>query len=153
MMILTLLFFLSGLGVVGWAGRRIWFRRRSLQWPQATGIVTRSQVIEEQDNDSSIWFVPKIEYSFEVHGIPFTGNALTFGFFNEQFATRPEAEQRAAQFPISSQVIITYRPDDPKDCVLEPKLAPGVYGLFFFGLSFVVFAVWAFTETILLKRP
>jgi hypothetical protein len=140
-MIFVSLLLLIGSATVFWAGRRVWCARRSRHWPRADGMVTCSEAREDIDNDGRVWFAPHVEYSFEVGGRTIIGSDLMFGFLNERFATRAEAEKRADMFPVGATLPVVHHPDKADNCVLEPKLDAGIYGVLIFGIVLGVFTV------------
>ena len=148
-MIFAPLLLLIGSALVVWAGRRVWFAQRSRHWPYADGVVTSSEVREDTDTDGYVWFAPHVEYSFEVRGRHITGSALRFGFLTERFATRTQAENRAAMFPVGAAVQVVHHPDHPSECVLEPKLEIGIYAALTFGVVLALSAFWIFADVVL----
>ena len=150
--VFALLPLLVGSALVIWAGRRVWFAQRSRHWPHADGVVTCSEVREDADSDGDVWFAPHVEYSFEVRGRQVTGSALRFGFLTERFATRTQAGKRAAMFPVGAVVRVVHHPEQPGECVLEPRLEKGIYAAFAFGVALGISAVWMFAE-VLFAQP
>ena len=83
-------FLLVGTVILGFAGKRIWYFRRSRRWPRASGVITRSEIRDDGDNYGHDWVAPYVEYSFEVDDREFTANTWMLGFKTERFATPEE---------------------------------------------------------------
>jgi len=148
LMILGPLCLLVGIAMLGSAGKRIWYFWRSRGWPSANGVITRSEVRDDADNDGYVWVAPYVEYSYEVEGRGFTANTLQFGFKTERFATPEEAQERANRFPTGSNVSVWYHPKKPSICVLERKIQRGTLPFFAGGGAIIFFGTWMLLDAI-----
>ena len=142
------LFLLVGIGIIVYAGKRIWFYWRSLRWPCANGVITRSEVRDDADSDGHDWVAPHVEYEFEVEGRKFTGNRQLFGFKTDRFTTAEELQERTKGYAIGSKVLVWHHPRRPGLCVLERKIQRGMFAVFAAGCVFSYFATKMLLEAI-----
>jgi hypothetical protein len=114
-------------------------------WPTVTGTIISSQVQEHADFDAdagstSTSYLPFVQYTYTVNGVPYTGARIGFGA--NQF-DRKTALRKAEQYPAGCATPVHYDPANPQSAVLEAKAAASKVFLII-GLVFVVFGVIAF---------
>ncbi|MFO0978078.1 MAG: DUF3592 domain-containing protein [Planctomycetaceae bacterium] len=133
--------------------------KQSLDWPKATGTITRSEVdvtvTKDRDHDrdrnrhheETRSYSAAIEYEFTVDGTVYTGTRIMV--ISDQFGSKDWARATAARFPRGGNVAVSYDPANPKRCVLEPgrwggaaylMIIAGVFGLF---PPLVLKAIWS----------
>ncbi len=133
--------------------------KQSLDWPKATGTITRSEVdvtvTKDRDHDrdrnrhheETRSYSAAIEYEFTVDGTVYTGTRIMV--ISDQFGSKDWAKATAARFPRGGNVAVSYDPADPNRCVLEPgrwggaaylMIIAGVFGLF---PPLVLKAIWS----------
>lgn len=122
----------------------------AMSWPTASGKVTRSEVethsqsVRRRGSDgvrrSSVeeYYTADIEYEFTLDGVTHFGNRLTT-VQGGNLATRPSVEKTLKKYPVGQTVIVSYKPEDPKQSVLEPGSWGGFFALA--GLSLVLITI------------
>lgn len=155
--VVLLLFFGGGCfaGVMAWRG--IIEAQESLKWPTAPGRIVRSGVDVSVHRDRSHdrdrrdretrSYSAVIEYEFEVDGQTVKGDRIAV--ISDQFGSKAWAETTAQKFPVGTEVTVSYHPEKPEQCVLEPGrwggagfflILAGVFGLF---PPLVLKAIWS----------
>jgi len=87
---------------------------RATAWPTSEGTVTYSGASRGCSNSASFW--PKVRYQYSVAGQPYIGERLVFG--NIGCGAKDDAESIVQKFPVHSNVIVHFNPQDPGDSVL-----------------------------------
>lgn len=138
----------AGLALAIWAFM-LWAEALStLTWPSVTGEVIATEVVkreitQRQSSAKSIVFAAKIEYRYEVDGIPYRNNKPRLGGWGgHRFEER--AERDLKPYHVGDEVTVYYRRDDPQQSYLETgSFGPAVLAtVFAFGCLFLpVFAV------------
>src|SRR5829696_4938919 len=106
--------------------------RASRGWPVAAGTVLSGDIQEveerDRDGDTSVYYVPRLRYAYEVAGRSFESERIRFGNIREsQKGARKILERYAVGLPVE----VRYDPAaDPSQATLETK-AGGV-GLMLF---------------------
>ena len=104
--------------------------RASRGWPVATGTVLSGDIQKtERDSDygTSVSYVPRLRYAYEVGGRRYESDRIRFGKIEEDEAGAREILERYA---VGSPVQVRYDPKNPSQATLETK-AGGV-GLILF---------------------
>ena len=102
--------------------------KRALAWPTTTGRIISSEVEgkwETSNGDSTYMYSPRIEYTYEVSGVQYTGDRFRQV---EISTTGPgNAESVVSQFPVGSEVEVYYRPSNPSKSMLgRAAFTPGI---------------------------
>jgi len=122
-------------GVIGIMGtialKTLRAARASRGWPVAAGTVLSGDIQEveerDRDGDTSVYYVPRLRYAYEVGGRSFESERIRFGNIREsQKGARKILERYAVGLPVE----VRYDPADPSQATLETK-AGGV-GLMLF---------------------
>lgn len=154
--VVSLAFFGGGcvLGIVAY--RAIQEAQQSLQWPTTTGRITRSGVdvsvhVERSNGGdrrrTSRSYSAVIQYEFAVAGRTLTGSRITV--ISEQFGSKAWAKTTSAKYPVGREVTVSYNPERPDSCVLEPGRWGGAGFLLILAGTFTVFpplvlrAIWS----------
>lgn len=145
--IVLLLFFCGGclFGVMAYRG--IVEAQQSLKWPTTPGRIVRSGVDvsvhrdrspdRDRRNRETRSYSAEIEYEFEVNGQTFKGSRIAV--ISDQFGSKDWAQTTSKEFPVGTEVTVSYNPSKPGQCVLEPGrwggtgfllILSGVCGLF-----------------------
>lgn len=133
--------------------------KQSLDWPKATGTITRSEVdvtvTKHRDHDrdrnrnheETRSYSAAIEYEFTVDGTVYTGTRIMV--ISDQFGSKDWARATASKYPRGGNVAVAYDPANPNRCVLEPgrwggaaylMIIAGVFGLF---PPLILKAIWS----------
>ena len=134
------LFGLVGGAVAAFGLYNVWRGQASAGWPQATGIVLRSEVVDQSDSDGNS-YKPGVEYRYVVNGKEWIGKRVAFGL-DSGTGNRPVAARYVQRFPVGATVNVFYRPDQPGTSVLVTGITRQTFVPVAFGLGFVFFAVW-----------
>lgn len=98
-------------------------RRRAQSWETTNGVVTESEVVSfistvghhSQKHKASIC------YEYDVGGKRFEGSQI--GFMNPIFRRRSNAESKAQEFPVGTDVAVCFDPSDPSKAVLNSAVS------------------------------
>jgi hypothetical protein len=107
--------------------------RLSSDWPSAKGLVFTSRIEEHSDSDGTT-FHAKVAYSYEVAGVKFSSDRVAFGDYG---SSDPEhAQEIVNRYPVNSPVVVHYKPDRPRESVLEVGVKAQAYFLPLGGFIF-----------------
>ena len=121
----------------------------SMKWPSASGVITKSEIettLIPFKNRYREHYSPLVEFSYQVDDATYTSSRINLG--KELGGPKEFLEGYIISYPIGSDVISYYDPENPALAVLEPGIAPitcmyaGTGGLMLvltsilFGLSF-----------------
>ncbi|WP_149359419.1 DUF3592 domain-containing protein [Lolliginicoccus suaedae] len=97
----------------------------SYRWPTAQGMVTSHRIVSEYQQGARTQTVNHAEarYSYEVSGVPYTGNRYAIGRGPDATGGFDQAAEAATKavtaYPVGGRVTVYYNPDDPGDAVLR----------------------------------
>jgi hypothetical protein len=126
----------------------------SARWPTAAGIVTTSDVIEEEIEDTSSSdksiirkihrYQVDLRYAYQVGKCDFVGTIENWGWTGV-YGHRELAETAAGRYRQGQPVTVYYDPAQPGNAVLEPdgrkgSLAPLIFGAIFAVVGGVILA-------------
>ncbi|MCU1231892.1 MAG: hypothetical protein JWO97_4776 [Acidobacteria bacterium] len=103
----------------------------SRNWPQVPGIIVVSDLQRSNHSDGGLMYRPEVTYRYCVDGSEIIANRTRFGGRVELSWSAP-AVRTVRKYPVGSEVVVYYNPNDPADSVLEP--GPG--GILFAGAAF-----------------
>jgi hypothetical protein len=105
-----------------WSERRLAEAARS--WPMTSGEVVESRIVQGHTGRGHVYYRPRVSYRYTVAGTVYTGRRIQF---SEQVFPddEDEAQRTADRFPLENEVQVSYRPDNPRDSVLEPGFRSG----------------------------
>jgi hypothetical protein len=141
---LALLFIAIGVGLIFLHRRYLRQAEASMSWPEATGTVTVSKVVQgsnvlmsnDNDGESTPVFSPEISYTYQVAGLSYSSKRLSFGSV-KSFSKRENAEKAAAVYPVGKQLTIYYDPKNPKEAVAD-RTAKKSNLMLIFGILFII---------------
>ena len=136
------------------AFRGIGEARESGSWPTVTGRITRSEMevdtedsrVTKRSRSDSRFYSARIEYEFEINGSVHQGTRIAA--IQDMNADKLHVQKILDKYPVDRVVTVSYRPDDPSVCVLEPGSWGGVVVLFGLAAVFtllplgILIAVW-----------
>ncbi len=116
MKIIVLLVALPGLWFITSYFLEVVRSRRYRSFPISEGIITSLELTARKGRLRT--WVPIVEYTFQVNGVTFTGNRLTFSpvVVEEETATKIRK-----LFAVGNPVQVHFNPRNPSDCVLNPN--------------------------------
>ena len=107
--------------------------RESRNWPVAAGAVLSGDVQEmterDSDGDTSVYYVPRLRYTYEVGGRCFESDRIRFGNIRE---SQKGAREILEHYAVGQPVQVRYDPANPSQATLET--AAGGVGLLVFVL-------------------
>lgn len=125
----------------------------SAAWPRAEGKIIRSEMKASTRNDhsgrqsersNSTFYEASIEYEFEANGMTYRGSRIAA--VKDMNAKQSRAQVTLDKYPVDRRVMVSYQPDDPSVCVLEPGSWGGALVQLGLGVFFVLVPlVLAFT--------
>ena len=141
---LLLLMGVGGVAMMNIAVRGVSEARVSGSWPTVAGkIVTSEMEVDvsrkktRNKSTDSPSFTAKIEYEFEVNGAQQRGSRIAA--VQDMNANKLHVQKVLNKYPVDRVVTVSYKPDDPSVCVLEPGSWGGVGVFFGLGLVFTLF--------------
>ncbi|MFO0819399.1 MAG: DUF3592 domain-containing protein [Pirellulales bacterium] len=126
--------------------------RESLQWPTTPGRITQSgvdvSISREHENDSrrrreTRSYSAHVAYEYTVEGKTYTGERIAV--VTDQFGSHDWAKATTEKFPVGREVTVSYHPEHPEQCVLEPGRWGGA------GIMLIVAGVFGFFPPLVLK--
>lgn len=126
----------------------------SASWPRAEGKVVRSEMSASTRDDGprrrsssgTKFYEATIEYEFEVNSTTYHGSRIAS--VKDMNAKQSRAQATLDKYPVDRRVMVSYKPDDPSVCVLEPgswggALVQLALGVFFILVPLVLsFTLW-----------
>lgn len=106
----------AGLTMVGL--RNVFYTHVSSNWPTAIGIIIKSEVEYDSDRSGTVAFA-RVTYTYSVADTDYTGQGINF---DKTSMSSARANEVVKQYPVSRQVMVYYKPENPKICLLEPGL-------------------------------
>ena len=98
----------------------------SASWLEILGTVKESEVQQgtsvlmsnDEDGEGTPVFTPEISYTYQVAGLEYTSNRLSFGG-KKSFSKRENAEKVTSLYPIGLKLPVYYDPKNPKEAVVD----------------------------------
>ena len=114
------------LGIIFSTGRKV---AQASRWPSTTGTVIMSMVQWRRSSSSSGANYPVVMYSYQAMGQAYQGNKIAPG---------PEvggmgAQKIVARYPMGTQVMVYYNPENPSEALLE-RSTPGIVKVLWISL-------------------
>ena len=135
--------FLSAAGLAAlWGGFELRDRaQRMTAWPSVRGRVTGSTLVPDDTpmEDGSTAYYPQISYEYVVGGHEYRGQRRSLVNVGGSGLNRGMGERVLARYPVGSEVVVFYDPQDPKEAILErPDPVAGPTFLFALGAALLV---------------
>jgi hypothetical protein len=102
--------------------KRISLASASSSWPTAKGKIVESLVKQHRDTTTTkneYSYFPIVSYTYEVNGQMHNGSEVRYGKY-KSYAKEHDARFVISPYPVGKEVTVSYQPDDPTVCVLEP---------------------------------
>ena len=144
--LIPLIFVIIGLMLLFIYFRNLAKVRASQAWSAVQGTVIEARVSRRQstDDDGSVSYTyyPEIQYHYQIMGMEYEGDKITFG--PKSGGTRSKAEKIIAKYPTRANVTIYHQPDKPENAVLERSITKGllVTGAFFILAGIFIYVAW-----------
>jgi len=126
----------------------------SKTWPSTSGTIITSEISMTLISHYAHYrehYTPLIEYSYTVNNVVYTNNRLDLG---KQISGPPQFLGRIINaFPVGSEVIVYYDPEDPMSASIEPGIATSTYLHTGTGSLFLVIAFISFGLSFYIANP
>jgi hypothetical protein len=109
--------------------------RASRHWSQTPGVITRSFVLVNTDNDGGFTYMPQVDYEYTVERVAYRGTVLRSGQIGS--SNRAQAEKVIAPYPPGASITAFYDPSRPESSVLLPGTSWGNLAIAAAGLAFL----------------
>ncbi|NUO64728.1 MAG: DUF3592 domain-containing protein [Gemmatimonadaceae bacterium] len=134
---------LSAAGLTAlWGGFELRDRaRRMTAWPSVRGRVTGSSLVADRIpmEDGSRAYHPQVSYEYVVAGREYRGERRSLINVGGSGLARGVAQRVLARYPLGSEVVVFYDPQDPSAAILErPDPVAGPTALFALGVALLV---------------
>ena len=145
------IFMLIGLGVLYFGIQEYFTAKESESWGYTNAIIVKSEVKKEVTREistssrvggESITYKADIEYKYELDGISYRGNRVSYG--ETSTGDPKDAQKIVDKYPKDKMVYLYVSPNDPKEVVIENGISNGVYFLPIFGLVFFLIGLGMF---------
>ena len=107
-------------------------------WPTVTGTVVTSEIETRSSrgaNDGGgSTFIPMVVYEYAVDGTGHTASRISLK--DEEFDEAASAWKVANKYPVGSEIVVRYSPDNPSVSLLETQAPLG--GVLVLALGFIV---------------
>jgi hypothetical protein len=141
-LLFTMSFVGGGLIMCIFGYRNLPTAKRSARWPHAFGVITKSEFVEETDDEGRTTYRAEIEYSYRVDDDTFTGDIIAIRL-PISFDPKSSARYYVQHYHAGKGVKVFYDPMKPSKSVLEP----GVSGRFYFdiiqGIILILFGLFS----------
>ena len=115
--------------------------RASEGWPASQGTILESWVREstttDDDGSTSSHYYPEVRYAYQVMGVEYQGDKLTFG--PKSGGAQSKAARIVSNYPKGVTVTVYYDPQKPSNAVLERNVSKS---LLIYGLIFIVIGIF-----------
>jgi hypothetical protein len=130
------LFFLIGLGLLGWGLISLYRGRQALTWPTVEGRLSECRLQENSDSDGATWQVI-VRYGYTVGGSDYEGDRVAFGYCGSSAS----AEHRAIHEKLqrASRVLVRYDPAHPANSVLAAGFNRSTFVILTFAATWLLF--------------
>ncbi len=130
------IFFLVGLGLLGYGLYSFYRGRQALSWPTAEGQLLECRLQENPDSDGTTWEV-KVRYSYSVAGREFEGKRVAFGYSGS--STHEEHQGIYDKLHQASRVLVRYESGNPSNSVLAAGFNRSTFVLLVFAATWLLF--------------
>lgn len=137
--IIPSLLIVAGLVIACIGLKRVHYANQSSNWPKAEGVVLESELKKTTSTSRSQNHRPKtsyhavINYEFEVSGIQYTGNRVSYG--DQGYKDPGDVASIVKRYPKGRKIQVSYRSEDPNECLLETGLQKQAWYMPLFGLG------------------
>lgn len=143
--LIPLLFVAVGLVLIYMYFRNLAQVRSSEGWPASQGTILESWVREstttDDDGSTSSHYYPEVLYTYQVMGVEYQGDKLTFG--PKSGGAQSKATRIVSNYPKGANVTVYYDPAKPSNAVLERNISRT---LLIYGVIFLVIGVLFFIK-------
>ena len=130
------IFFLVGLGMLGYGVHSFYRGRQALSWPGVEGRLLECSLEEHADSESTTWEV-KVRYTYSVAGQEFEGKRVAFGYSGS--STHDEHRGIYDKLQSGSGVMVRYQPGNPSDSVLAAGFNRSTFLILAFAVTWLLF--------------
>jgi hypothetical protein len=108
-------------------------------WPQAPGIITHSNLGEEENDEGEIRYFADIKFQYSVDSVIYTNDRLSYWRILGSDPTK--FDKKLLKYPLNKKVIVYYNPENPKQGYLEPGISFGSFIYLIFGFLFILISM------------
>ncbi len=150
------------IGIVVWTGltlgfdsifaRNAWQQYHALGYATAPGLITHSEVQEQDDGDGDgATYRAKLAYTYRVADREYHG--ARYGY-DQSWSSDGGADRIVADHPVGKPVLVYYDPHDPADAVLHAGLDGSdlLLGLFVLPFNIVMLGLWGVATGTIYRR-
>lgn len=131
------LFLISGLGLLGYGLLSTVEALQSRSWPSVQGAVTVSRMdsyIDKDEDGATVMYKAVIQYAYQVDGRQYRGSRVSLGDYS---SSDPRSAAAIIQrYPAGGAARVYYNPAAPEKALLEPGFSPTQLILPGIGLAF-----------------
>lgn len=141
--LIPLLFVAIGIVLIYMYFRNLARVRASEGWPTSQGTILKSWIREstttDDDGSTSSHYYPEVRYVYQVMGVEYQGDKLTFG--PKSGGAQSKAARIVSNYPKGVNVTVYYDPAKPSNAVLERNVSKAllIYGVIFLLIGILFF--------------
>ena len=135
-MIVPVLLVVVGGAALAWGLAQCRRTLRAARWPAAEGEVLAARIIVTPVGDGGASYEPHVTYRYVVGGETFVGQRLRLEGVWE--GTEAAAAEWLRDYPRGRAVRVRYRPEDPRDAVLDATVSGGLVAAIGLGAAGVL---------------
>ncbi len=124
--------------------------RKSKRWPSTLGEIIESKMVRESSDDGS-HYAPKVVYRYFHRGRSYEGDTVQIGVGGNTGARR-KARETVNRYPVGSQVLVYFDPENPDRSCLERR-GDGGWVLYVLAIVYPVLLMGVFLETFGIGLP
>ncbi len=122
--------------------KEIKLAKKSSSWPTTMGTIIESRIETSSDSDGET-YRPSVRFSYQVHGLKFTGNKIFFGHGGIYSSNYNYSKKVVTQYSTNKIITIYYNPSQPKQSVIEAGIKLKTFSQFAFGSLFFIIGLGA----------
>lgn len=131
------LFWLIGLGLLGYGLWQAWQSTRARGWPVAEGIIRQADLKSSTDSEGSTTYQVEVEYEYAVDGVLHRSSVLAFGYSSS--SGREAHAEILDKLKQARTVEVRYNPANPGQAVLSHGLHRSIQLMLTFGVTWLAF--------------
>jgi hypothetical protein len=122
--------------------------KESSLWPQAEGVILRSEVNQRRGKKNKTQYSSDISYSYEIDGKRYQSSQVYIGSEGTSSSSSKDAYKYKNKYPVGKQVTVFYSKNEESNAILEPGVKKNHYIFLGIGLFFAVVGLLAFVSSL-----